>query len=125
FSLELEICEVVRAVVHPDRVVVGRDREPGDAADLPLVGHRLRPAGIELITGRGLGLRTERDIQAGAEHYDQHLLHGASPPTQVTLVPVCSTCRLAVAVTAQHVRWPRIIRPIPHRGFLDTTMWRV
>ena len=48
-----DVERVVRTVQHPD-VVVLVDREPGDAAHLPLVRQRLRPGRIEDVAGRRL-----------------------------------------------------------------------
>ena len=56
-GLELDICQIVRTVVHPDVVVLvhGQAR---DASHLPLVRQRLRPVGIEFVAGHGLRMRS-------------------------------------------------------------------
>ena len=60
--VELDFCQIVRTVQHPN-VVVAVDGQAGDAAHLPLVGKRLGPAGVELVLQCGGRLCSQRHIQ--------------------------------------------------------------
>ena len=65
--LELNICQVVRTVVHPD-VVVLVDGQARDASHLPLVRQRLGPVGIVFVAGGGL--RLDSIARVGDQEHD-------------------------------------------------------
>ena len=80
--LELEVRQIVRPVVHPDRVVIRRDREAGDAAHLPFAGQLLRPARVVDVARYG-ALRAEPDVQTHGADRDgkcKELLHRGVAP---------------------------------------------
>ena len=58
-GVQLDVREIVRAVVEPD-VLVAVEREPRDAAELPVIRQVLRPRRIEDELGRALRVRAER-----------------------------------------------------------------
>ena len=84
---QLHISQVVGTVVDPD-VVVLIHRQPGDAADLPFVRHRLGPVRIELVFRCCWRLCGERNVRrrkarARERHKYQSSTHGSLPHVNV------------------------------------------
>jgi hypothetical protein len=74
--MQLDIREIVRTIEHPNVVVLVHG-QAGHTAHLPLVGKRLGPFGIVLVSWRGL--RPESGIEgenADADREDERRSHG-------------------------------------------------